>query len=56
MQGKSYWTHTGGQSNEGPVTWFIAGTPPNWQASPLVVVVDWRRIMRGSHNGSGRNC
>jgi len=21
------------------VTWFIAGTPPNWQASPLVVVV-----------------
>ena len=27
------------QSNESPVTWFIGGTPPNWQASPLVVVV-----------------
>jgi cell division protein FtsI/penicillin-binding protein 2 len=40
MDGESYWAHTGqAQSEESPVTWFLAGTPPNWQASPLVVVV-----------------
>jgi hypothetical protein len=27
------------KSDESPITWFIAGTPPNWQASPMVVVV-----------------
>ena len=27
------------ESDESPVTWFIGGTPPNWQASPLVVAV-----------------
>jgi hypothetical protein len=27
------------ESDESPVSWFIGGTPPNWQASPLVVVV-----------------
>ena len=37
---EGYWTHTGqARSDESPVTWFIAGTPPNWQASPMVVVV-----------------
>ena len=25
--------------DERPVTWYIGGTPPNWQASPLVIVV-----------------
>jgi cell division protein FtsI/penicillin-binding protein 2 len=40
VDGQSYWMHTGhAKSDESPVTWFIAGTPPNWQASPLVVVV-----------------
>ncbi|MGB8982162.1 MAG: FtsW/RodA/SpoVE family cell cycle protein [Anaerolineales bacterium] len=40
VDGQSYWAHTGqAESAESPVTWFIAGTPPNWQASPLVVVV-----------------
>jgi hypothetical protein len=24
---------------ESEVTWFIGGTPPNWQSAPLVVVV-----------------
>ena len=39
-EGESYWEHTGqAKSNESPVTWFIAGTPSNWQASPMVVVV-----------------
>lgn len=40
VDGESYWAHTGqAESDESPVTWFIAGTPPNWQASPMVVVV-----------------
>jgi cell division protein FtsI/penicillin-binding protein 2 len=35
-----YWSHIGRASGkEGPVTWFIAGTPPNWQGTPLAVVV-----------------
>jgi cell division protein FtsW (lipid II flippase) len=38
--GESYWEHAGqAASDESPVTWFIAGTPANWQASPMVVVV-----------------
>jgi cell division protein FtsI/penicillin-binding protein 2 len=38
--GESYWAHTGqAESDESPVTWFMAGTPSNWQASPMVVVV-----------------
>jgi cell division protein FtsI/penicillin-binding protein 2 len=38
--GANYWEHVGrAQSDESAVTWFIAGTPPNWQASPMVVVV-----------------
>jgi hypothetical protein len=40
MNGESYWAHIGrAKSSESAVTWFIAGTPPNWKASPLVVVV-----------------
>jgi len=40
VEGESYWAHVGqAKSDESPVTWFIAGTPPNWQASPMVVVV-----------------
>lgn len=36
----SYWSHAArAQGVESPVTWFIAGTLPNWQATPLVVVV-----------------
>jgi cell division protein FtsI/penicillin-binding protein 2 len=38
--GKNYWSHIGQASgDESAVTWFLAGTPPNWQATPLVVVV-----------------
>jgi hypothetical protein len=40
VDGQNYWAHTGqAESEESPVTWLIAGTLPNWQASPLVVVV-----------------
>jgi hypothetical protein len=39
-EGKNYWSHIGRASGkEGPVTWFVAGTPPDWQATPLAVVV-----------------
>ena len=39
-EGQGYWARVGqAESDESPVTWFIGGTPPNWQASPLVVVV-----------------
>lgn len=38
--GENYWSHIGRASgDESRVTWFIAGTPPNWQATPLVIVV-----------------
>ena len=40
QEGQNYWSHTGqATEKDSSVTWFIAGTPPNWQASPLVVVV-----------------
>jgi cell division protein FtsW (lipid II flippase) len=40
VDGENYWAHAGrGESKESPVTWYIAGTLPNWQATPLVVVV-----------------
>ncbi len=36
----SYWSHLArAAGDESNVTWFIAGTPPNWQAEPLVVVI-----------------
>jgi hypothetical protein len=39
-EGENFWTHMGqAESEESPLTWFLAGTPPNWQATPLVVVV-----------------
>jgi hypothetical protein len=38
--GQSFWSQTGAaESAESPVTWFMGGTPPNWQATPMVVVV-----------------
>lgn len=40
IDGESYWAHVGrADEDESPVTWFIGGTPPNWQATPLVVAV-----------------
>jgi hypothetical protein len=39
-EGNSYWSHTGLAADDvSSVTWFIGGTPPNWQASPLTIVV-----------------
>ncbi len=38
--GNNYWSHIGqAQDDASSVTWFIGGTLPNWQASPLAVVV-----------------
>ena len=40
QEGNNYWSHIGrATGKEGPVTWFVAGTPPNWQGTPLAVVV-----------------
>jgi cell division protein FtsI/penicillin-binding protein 2 len=39
-EGENFWSHTGtAEEKDSHVTWFIGGTPPNWQASPLAVVV-----------------
>jgi hypothetical protein len=39
-EGNNYWSHIGeAQSDESSVTWFIGGTPPNWQAAPLAIAV-----------------
>jgi cell division protein FtsW (lipid II flippase) len=38
--GNNYWSHIGRAQDENiSVTWFIGGTPPSWQAAPLVIVV-----------------
>lgn len=38
--GANYWSHVGhANGDESQVTWFLAGTSPTWQATPLVVVV-----------------
>ena len=40
VKDQTYWQHIGqAQENESFFTWFIGGTPPNWQATPLVIVV-----------------
>jgi hypothetical protein len=39
-EGQGYWTHIEkAESDESTVTWFLGGTPPHWQATPLIVVV-----------------
>jgi hypothetical protein len=38
--GTNYWSHIGwARDEETSVAWFIGGTPTNWQASPLAIVV-----------------
>ena len=38
--GDNFWSHTArATDDESQVTWFIAGTPTNWQSTPLVIVV-----------------
>jgi hypothetical protein len=40
VENQTYWQHLGqAQENESSFTWFIGGTPPSWQATPLVIVV-----------------
>jgi len=39
-QSQVYWQHLSQvEEKDGFITWYIGGTPPNWQATPLVVVV-----------------
>lgn len=38
--GNNYWSHAvRARDDESTVSWFIGGTPTNWQASPLAIVV-----------------
>ncbi len=40
QQGDSFWSHLGNaDEDDRSVTWFLAGTPANWQGTPFVVVV-----------------
>lgn len=39
-EGHSFWSYSTRATEKGvSVSWFIAGTPPNWQGTPLIVVV-----------------
>jgi len=40
VENQTYWQHIGhAQEDRSSFTWFIGGTSPNWQATPLVIVV-----------------
>jgi len=40
VENQTYWQHSGqAQEGESSFTWFIGGTPPNFQATPLAIVV-----------------
>jgi len=40
VENQAYWQHLSQvKEKDGFVTWYIGGTPPNWQATPLVIVV-----------------
>ena len=40
LEGNNYWSHIGvAKEEDSSVTWFIAGTPPNWGGTPIVLVV-----------------
>jgi hypothetical protein len=40
VENQTYWQHLGeAQEDESSFTWFIGGTSPSWQATPLVIVV-----------------
>jgi cell division protein FtsW (lipid II flippase) len=40
IQGKAYWEWSGSaRSPQTPITWYVTGTLPNWQGTPLTAVV-----------------
>lgn len=40
QNGNRFWSHIGSaEEGDSSVTWYIAGTPPNWGGTPIVVVV-----------------
>lgn len=50
--GNNYWSYSGqAHDDETSVTWFIGGTLPNWQASPLAIVV---LLEEDNSSGAGR--
>ena len=53
-KGKTYWGYVGQAGDEdSDVTWFLAGTPPAWQGSPLVLVVTLEEDNRFLANSIG---
>jgi cell division protein FtsW (lipid II flippase) len=51
QDGNNYWSHVGqAHDDASSVTWFIGGTPPNWQASPLAIVV----LLEGDNPGEAK--
>ncbi len=51
-EGTSYWSYTAlGRLASTNVTWLIAGTPPNWQGTPLVMVI----VLEESNLGLAKN-
>jgi len=40
QNGNRFWSHIGSaEEGDSSVTWYIAGTPPNWGGTPIVVVI-----------------
>jgi cell division protein FtsW (lipid II flippase) len=55
LEGTPFWRTLGqGGEDKSKVTWFIGGTPPNWQGTPLVVVVALESGELGAADKIGR--
>jgi len=39
IEGQPFWEYIGLRTDPGAIAWYIAGTLPNWQGTPLAVVV-----------------
>jgi len=40
VEGKPYWSYTGrAVVDKNPITWLLAGTPPDWGGTPLALVI-----------------
>ena len=46
-EGQPYWEHVSSvKQDKNDVTWYLAGTPPDWQGAPLTIVV----LLEGENN------
>jgi hypothetical protein len=39
IEGQPFWEFTGSSADQSSITWYLAGTLPNWQGTPLAIVV-----------------